>query len=211
VTDFADGRALAETLAADVAGALRLRLARQPQSALAVSGGRTPVLFFAALARQDLDWHRVTVMPVDERCVPEADARSNARLIRSHLMVERAAAAAFLSLNDATEEDVQSITPFAAVVLGMGEDGHTASFFPGSPQLADCLAGARLIERVEAPGVPEARLTLTLPVLLGADFLALHVEGAGKRAVLGRAVDDDVLPIHAVLARRADVRVYWCP
>ena len=214
VQEFVNSDELAAALAVSVAGALRGRLAKQGQAALAVSGGTTPVKFFEALSRTALDWARVRVTLVDDRCVPEESPRSNARLLRAHLLQNDAAAAAFLPLIGATEQDIAALPlPFAAVVLGMGLDGHTASFFPGGDHLAQALAGERLLETMNAPGAGEPRLTLTLPTLIAADFTAVHIEGAAKLAVLREAQrpDGPDFPIRAVLARKPAPEIYWCP
>ena len=98
----------------------------------------------------------------------------------------------------------------------MGEDGHTASFFPGADRLAEALdptTPERIIE-LKAAGAGEPRLTFTLPVLLGASYLALHIEGAAKRAVLDKALEDGpaaAMPVRAVLRAEVPLVVYWCP
>ncbi len=226
IRDFATPEALAEALAAYVAALLAARLARDGTAALAVSGGTTPVGFFKALSARPLDWAGVTVTLVDERWVPEHSPRSNAGLVRAHLLQGPAAAARFLPLvtGDAAPEAARATVqemvaalalPFAAVVLGMGDDGHTASFFPGGDRLAAALAPdqGQLVETMRAPAAGEPRITLTLPVLLQADGVALHIEGAAKRAVLetakqpGPAAD---LPIRAVLDS-ARLEIFWSP
>jgi len=223
---FATSAELAEALADAVAAALAARLLTGP-AALAVSGGQTPVRFFDALAQKKLDWARVTVTLVDDRWVPESSPRSNAALVRAHLLQGPAAAARFVPLvndaatpeagRDATEAALRALPlPLTVAVLGMGLDGHTASFFPGGDGLASALAPVNdhLVETVRAEAAGEPRITLTLPVLLEAAYLALHIEGEAKRAVLEAAQRPGSLtgmPVRAILARRPAPEIFWSP
>jgi 6-phosphogluconolactonase len=226
--DFPTKEALADALAGHVADALTARLSRSDRAALAVSGGRTPTRFFEALSQQPVEWARVDVTLVDERWVGEDSDRSNAALLRQHLLQGPAAAASFVPLHigmPTPEDGMAQVTariaalplPFAAVVLGMGDDGHTASFFPGGDRLAQALdpAAGQLLETMRAPAAGEPRITLTLPVLLAADTLCLHVEGAGKQRVLEAALvcgPAEAMPIRAVLTRsERPVEIFWCP
>jgi 6-phosphogluconolactonase len=226
--DFPDRDALAERLAARIAGALGDTVSARGRATLALSGGRTPGRFFEALSRTDAPWSRISVLPVDERWVDESSDRSNAASIRRSLLTDQAAEASFLPLYtggaspEAARDRVEGLVaalpqPFAAVVLGMGEDGHTASWFPGGDRLASALdpAGQRLIESMLAPAAGEPRITLTLPPVLRAGVIALHIEGKAKLAVLQRALDagdEALMPIRAVLRRAtATVEIYWCP
>ncbi|HTN96950.1 MAG TPA: 6-phosphogluconolactonase [Nordella sp.] len=211
---FETKKKLALGLAADVAACLSNAITDRGTALLAVSGGTTPTLFFNFLARVKIDWARVTITLVDERCVPESDERSNARLVRENLLEAEAAAAKFVPLFG--KGHAERLGPFDAVILGMGNDGHTASFFPGGDNLAAALEleGTRRIMTMSAPGIPEKRLTFTLPVLLDSGFIALHIEGAEKQKVLAAAegpgpVKD--MPIRAVLRAREPVVLYWCP
>jgi 6-phosphogluconolactonase len=211
--EFADSDTLANALSDAVAAALEHDLAASGEAALVVSGGTTPVKFFHALSRQKLDWPHVTITLADERCVPEDTERSNARLVREHLLQNAAAAAKLLPLLGATEADIARLR-LSAVVLGMGQDGHTASLFPGADRLAEALHGPVPIATLRASGLSEPRITLTIPVLLAAKFLALHIEGAAKLDTLRRAQQPgptEEMPIRAVLAREPPPQIFYCP
>lgn len=211
---FASGNELAIGLASDVTGTLSQALARRGEARLAVSGGNTPKAFFHRLSRSKLDWRNVTVTLVDERCVPESDERSNARLVVEHLLQSHAAVARFVPLFG--RDGAEKLGRFDAVILGMGMDGHTASFFPAGDNLAAALdpgTPQRLVS-MSAPGAAEDRITFTLPVLLDSDFIALHIEGTEKLDVLHRAEQSGPvadMPIRAFLRAREKLRLYWCP
>lgn len=211
---FEAREALAETLARDVADELARAIEAKGRATLAVSGGTTPKLFFEKLSVIDIPWGRVSVTLVDERQVPESSERSNARLVREHLLQNKAAAARFVPLVD--NPDAENIPAFDVAVLGMGNDGHTASFFPGGDTLAEAIDAEtrkRLIA-ITAPGAGEPRLTFTLPVLAQAGRLALHIEGAEKKQVLKQALAEgpqEDMPVRAVLRGPAPVTLYWCP
>jgi 6-phosphogluconolactonase len=226
---FTDGQAQALALAERVAARLRTALAERGHAMLAVSGGSTPKDFFARLAREKLDWSKVQVTLVDERWVAETDERSNARLVKSLLLQHAAAAAQFIPLytGDATPEAGLATAnarigalplPFDAVVLGMGDDGHTASFFPDGDHLAEALDldGRARVLPMRAPGAGESRITLSLPTLLETRALYLLVAGEKKRDLLAdvrlglNAAQN--YPVRAVLTQqRVPVAVYWCP
>jgi 6-phosphogluconolactonase len=226
---FTDSQAQARALAERVAERLRNALSERDHALLAVSGGSTPKDFFERLSREKLDWTKVLVTLVDERWVPDSDERSNARLVESHLLQNAASRARLIPLytGDATPETglakanarIDALPlPFDAVVLGMGDDGHTASFFPGGDHLAEALDlhGKARVLPMHAPDAGEPRITLTLPTLLETRALYLLVSGEKKRdlladARLGLGAARDY-PVRAVLTQqRVPVAVYWCP
>ena len=221
---FFTPEALAEALADAVAAALSAAIERRGRAFLAVSGGTTPQRFFHALSSRPLDWPKVTVTLVDERFVPHGSPRSNAGLVRNHLLTNAAAAASFAPLyrpaatveaaaRQASAGLASLPWPLDVAVLGMGADGHTASFFPDADDLAALLdpASAALVLPVHAPSAGEPRLTLPLARLLEAGLLALHIEGEEKRAALNAVLSSGgERPVGAVFAH-ADkpVPVYW--
>ncbi|KQT88508.1 6-phosphogluconolactonase [Aurantimonas sp. Leaf443] len=226
--EYESRAALAEALATGVAAVLAGGIATRGMASLALSGGSTPKLFLETLSRIEIDWASVSVTLVDERWVPEESPRSNAGFLRRHFLKGPAAAAAFQPLHapgpieTAVPELAERVRllphPFDALILGMGTDGHTASFFPGGTTLGALLdpAGTAPLGAIEAPGAGEPRVTLTLPAIVDARFLALHIEGEEKRAVLKAALEPgpiDEMPVRAVLraARPDPIAVFWAP
>ncbi|MHA6205772.1 6-phosphogluconolactonase [Dyella soli] len=226
---FTECQALAAALAERVADRLREGIAARGTALLAVSGGSTPRHFFEKLSREAVEWSKVQVTLVDERWVPESHERSNAGMVKATLLQHAASSAHFVPLYaDAPTPEAGLATvrarmaaltlPFDAVVLGMGNDGHTASFFPGGDRLPEALdAGSHVrVLPMRAPGAGEPRITFTLAALLETHALYLHIEGETKRHLLadarlglGEAVD---YPVRAVLTQqRVPVAVYWCP
>jgi 6-phosphogluconolactonase len=224
---FADKTTLARELAEAVADRINAAIADRGVAAIAVSGGSTPGKFFQALGKtRSIDWEKVIVTLVDERWVDETNDRSNALLVNEKMLQGPAAVARFFPLySGGTEPDATQVAktnallaelpkPFAAVILGMGNDGHTASFFPGGDTLSEALSAEGPTLAIRAPGAGEPRITFTLPRLLETDGLYLHIEGDEKARVLETALGDgpvEDMPIRAVLRSGAPISVYWCP
>jgi 6-phosphogluconolactonase len=206
------GAAAAEAAAA-IADALREAVLARGAATFIATGGRTPGPVYDRLARADLPWDKVRVTLTDERWVDPDSADSNERLVRDRLFVERAQAASFVPLKAAfdtpgeavgeAEALLERILPADVVLLGMGEDGHVASLFPGGPVEAGGLAVG-----VEA-GPPQPRLSLTLQALEPRRLTVLLASGEAKRRVLEAQAG---LPVHRLLARtKAPVRLLWSP
>jgi len=222
--DFASREELAAALTSVVAAQLDEAIERRGKAVLAVSGGSTPARFFKALSEAAVDWGKVVVTLVDERFVPETSPRSNAGLVKANLLQGKAALARFLPLATPLDDIAQAAStaevglrllglPLDVVVLGMGNDGHTASFFPDAEELEQLLDGRtpRLVSSVHAASAGEPRLTLTLPVIASARFLALHIEGEEKQATLERALSrGGKAPIRRVIdAAETPVEIFW--
>ncbi|SDT90072.1 6-phosphogluconolactonase [Halopseudomonas salegens] len=224
LSKFSDGTELAKELAHAVGELLREVLANQKDASLTVSGGRSPILFFEYLSRQRLDWSRVRIYLADERCVPIQDLESNEGLVRRHLLKGFAASARFFGLYEPcgshgkaavrADRALSGLSHIDVLILGMGDDGHTASLFPKSPNLTEALCpdGAKRCLPMLAPDDPKQRLTMSFSMLRTASRVILSIQGANKLATLqeavgGASVDD--MPVRAFLAH--PMQIYWCP
>ena len=220
-----DAQRSAQQLAETVAEALRDAIASHGRASLVVSGGRSPVAFFQCLSRIELDWSHVVVSLADERWVDPRSTQSNEYLVCNYLLQGRAASASFIGLHQpaaspeaaalAADAALEALPlPIDVLVLGMGEDGHTASLFPGSPNLAQALdpEGERRCLPMLAPVEPRERLSLTLPLLISARHQLLVISGTAKVETLRRAIaGNDVreMPIRAFL--RYPLEIHWHP
>ena len=190
--EFESREDLAKQLADDVTARLDTDTEAGHFASLALSGGSTPKLFLKTLAEHPaFDSSMSYIALVDERFVPRDHERSNEGMIRAHAGLEDHPDSEFLSLyaaghtpDEVAEQAGEKLAedderPFDVLILGMGEDGHTASFFPGSPQLSAAIDPKQKSSflHVQAPDVPDPRLTMTLPVIVEAEYLVLHIEG----------------------------------
>jgi len=225
---FADLETLSRDLAAQIAASLTTAIGARGLASLVVSGGRSPVKLFENLRSRPLDWGRVCIALADERWVAPEDAASNERLVRDVLLKDLAASARFLGLkNGAPTPDLGAVSawetfarvprPFDAVILGMGDDGHTASLFPGSPNLPSALnrsAAAGCIG-MWSPVAPHPRLSLNLTALLDSRRIVLLITGESKWRTYAAACADgpaEDMPVRAVLRQsRTAVDVMWSP
>lgn len=217
--EYPDREMMALSLADRIASQLGQHLRANPTASLCVPGGTSPIQVFDTLSGADLDWGRVTVFLGDERWVDGEHKRSNARLLRRHLLHDRAAAARYIDLytgqpqpDDATEKLGATLRPHLPVtvaLLGMGNDMHTASLFPGADHLAEAMAAnAPVLMPIRASGAEEPRITLTRPVLAGAIHIHVLIMGPEKREALEKArkMDPTEAPIRAFLD---NATVHW--
>ncbi|MBX9636577.1 6-phosphogluconolactonase [Nitrosomonas sp.] len=202
---------LSQAFADFAATTLQNTLAHKPQATLVVPGGNTPRHYLPALAKCKLPWDRITVTLSDERWVDVTDKQSNEHLVKQHLMSHLPENTRFVGLKtrhgnpfDAVDEIHQRLDklplPLSLTVLGLGEDGHIASLFPGmNPDLTDthhCIA-------VAPPIAPSLRVSLSLKLLAESEHIALVVTGENKRRLLDRLSEnpDSKLPIAWLLQR----------
>lgn len=225
---FASAAVLASEAAGDIATQLARAIAARGEASLLVAGGHSPAGLFEQLRRQALEWSRVSIALVDERWVEPTDPASNERFVREGLLRDRAAEAHFFGLkNPAASPDLGAAAAWSAsariprptdvTVLGMGDDGHMASLFPGSPNLKSALD----LEAPEgcigmwSPSVPHARLSLNLSALLDSRHIVILILGEAKLRTYIEACGPgplEEMPVRAVLRQqRVSVEVVWAP
>jgi 6-phosphogluconolactonase len=218
-------------LAQDIAQRLSTAIQTRGFAVLSVSGGKSPVALFETLRVIDIDWSRVRVTLVDERCVPRIHPDSNALLVQTHLLQDLAAKAQLVFMVASASEPLSPPAVQAKVagialssagtadvlVLGMGADGHTASLFPDAPNLAEALdlrntQTCVAIELDTPPAnAPYARITQTLAQILSARHIVLPLTGTDKFNTLQQAWKqaNPALPISFVLQQTQTPVALW--
>ncbi len=225
---FPDRNSLVDELSARIGELLTAGVQENGRASLAVSGGSTPVDLFERVSGLDVPWQQVVVTLVDERWVEPSEPDSNEYLVRSHLLKNRALAASFVGMKNTAatasggeaecKRSLQSLPrPFDVLILGMGDDGHTASLFPGAEKLAEATAmnSGKLCMGIAPLTAPHERMTLTLPAILGSRQIFLHITSQSKYEVLQQALIDgpaEEMPIRFVLQQQATpLTIFWAP
>jgi 6-phosphogluconolactonase len=221
---FGTAGELDRALAVHIAEGLRRDIDSRGSASLAVSGGSTPKHMFELLSACELDWSRVWITLVDERWVSTSSEDSNERLLRESLLQHSAAAAQFVGLKSGHEDARDAIAeitgrlkaiprPLTTVVLGMGGDGHTASWFPMAANLRELLdaGNTNLVAASDPVTAAHQRMTLTLATVLDCLEIAVHITGEEKRSVLENAGREGY-PIAAVLEQHTTpATIWWAP
>ena len=226
---FGSQQGLAETLALKIIYLLDAAIAQRGLAVIAFSGGSTPLALFKALAHQQWDWRKVVITLVDERWVDLSDPLSNARFLQTHLLDKLSGRPRFVTLYregfnagcssdakqdiildycDATKSTPNALMKFDVAILGMGDDGHTASYFPDADNIANLLDSKNKYPLLCCHSASSSveRITWSLPILLSAAYLALHIVGANKRNVFDQALQADdalVMPIRSMLFQQS--------
>jgi 6-phosphogluconolactonase len=216
---------LSATLSQNIARELQQAIDKRGRASLIVSGGNTPKPLFEKLSQIEIAWEKVTVGLCDERWLEPSDDDSNEKLVKTHLLQNRASKARFVgmytqakSAKEAEEECSQRIReqlfPFDVLLLGMGNDGHIASLFPDNEKLEEAfdLERKTLCVAIAPDSAPHMRMSLTLGAIVSAEHLYLHFEGVEKLALYYEAIEENdrhKMPVCAVLHQEIkDVEVY---
>jgi len=228
IRSFSDQESMIRALSTAVAARLEQAIAERGRASFVASGGSTPGPLYDRLRESDLDWSKLWVTLSDERWVPQDHADSNAGMLSQRLLTGAANTAELVSLYTgaptaaegaaAAEARLAEIPrPFDVMLLGMGEDGHTASLFPGTDGLEEALApdGKASVRAFTLPATGAQRMSMTLSALCDSREILLLIAGAAKRRVLDAALAEGpvtAMPVRAVLRQdRTPVAVYWAP
>jgi 6-phosphogluconolactonase len=225
--DYDSADEMADAVAGDIGFIIESALDARGTSLIALPGGETPKPIYEKLAAKSFPWKHVTIIPTDERLVPMDDERSNVRAIAkaflpvgARVIPIAAEIADYKLAGNSADARLQDLPwPPDLVWLGMGEDGHTASIFPG-PDLQDALDAPKARRAVGVmpdpmpEGAPVARVTLTRAAILSARTLLITITGDQKREMLEKAIADgqsSKLPIGRVLAELDQpIDIHWC-
>ncbi|WP_392560538.1 6-phosphogluconolactonase [Orbus mooreae] len=227
LNQYASSDELTQNMVKHIVAALNKGIAERGMASIAVSGGKTPIPLFKLLSQQELPWSKVYITLVDDRWVDDTDDASNEKLVLSYLLQNQAKLANFIGLKnsaatpfegelEAQQKLAEVPMPFDVVILGMGEDGHTASLFPHAKNLAAGLDmhSGKLVMDMTPLTAPLDRITLTLPAILNSQNIYLHLVGESKKVVLDKATqgkDITDMPIRAVLQQdKVKVIGFWC-
>ncbi len=219
--EFRDQETYLTALVGNISRFLRDAVHIQGHAGLAVSGGKSPIPLFARLSQADIPWDKIHITLVDERFVPPAHPDSNESLVRKFLLVNRAKSATFSGLIS-DPENIEDCVMHAnslnqkvdMAVLGMGDDGHTASLFPAAAQLKRAL-DVKLPDHyihISPPAAQHERISMTLTGLLSTQRLILAIAGARKRIVFEQAAQQSTatMPISYLITQTGvPFDAYW--
>ena len=228
--EFDSREAMADRLADVIEAQLGRAVAVDGEAAIAVSGGSTPALLHQVLSERSLDWGRVTATLVDERWVAPGEKGSNETFVNETLAIGKAANIKVEGLwRDApTPKDAEFLVDEElsahwrapdVLLLGMGPDGHTASWFPHADGLDQALTKdgkvcAVSAIRSEVTGDLTDRMTMTLSAVASAKLICLLMAGDEKKATFEAVMggeDENEMPVRAILRARPDMWVTWAP
>ena len=226
--EYDDADEMAEAVAGDIAYIIGQALEARGRALVAFPGGATPLLALKLLADMKIEWADVTILPTDDRLVPVTDKLSNAGALARLFLPKKARVVPLtagekdpVAAGRAADERIADLEwPLDVAWLGVGEDGHTASIFPG-PDFDAAIAGPKARRALGVrpdplpPSAPVPRVTLTAATLVSARTVTLVLQGQAKRKVVEQALKQgasSTLPIGRLLAELdMDIDIHWCP
>lgn len=188
--------ALVDAFVQSAASTLRATLDQHGKASLIVPGGRTPAVYLPPLGQLNLPWQSVSVTLSDERWVDPTHEDSNEKLIREHFLRHMQMPPHFIPLKTGHIHPEQALEiintrlsslplPFSLTILGLGEDGHIASLFPGMTLDPDA---AGLCQVATPPAAPSVRVSLSFRALINSNRIILIISGKEKRQLIDRLI-----------------------
>ena len=226
---FASASLMQQAACGHITASLSKAVSQNGQASLLVSGGSSPRPTYEALSHADIAWDRIKVGLVDERWVAPDMSGSNAAFIAQTLMQNKAARAEFVPMktqHDTAASGANTVSalysdrfrPLDLCIMGMGLDGHTASWFPNVADLETALdiENSELACAIDASGCEVAgayseRMSLTLSAVMAAKEILLLISGEAKRAVLDAAHGKSVYdaPVKALFNAGPRLKIFW--
>ncbi|HEY4263982.1 MAG TPA: 6-phosphogluconolactonase [Micropepsaceae bacterium] len=228
--EFPDAGSMIANLADNIVRRLSAAVQDRGRASFVVSGGTTPGALFDVLSTRDAPWDKIWITLSDERWIAPTEDGSNEKLVRTRLLCGKAATAHFVAMKteDVKPEDAQAAVgaaiaamphPFDVTLLGMGDDGHTASLYPQAAELKAALdtKAPALVHAVHAKNAAATgdRMTLSLRAILDSQWIVVLIKGAAKMKTYRDAeegADPLKMPVRSVLAQAdVPVEVFWAP
>ncbi len=225
--DYEDEDEMAEAVAGDIAYIIGQALEARGRALVAFPGGNTPLKALKLLADMKIEWADVTILPTDDRLVPVTDKLSNAGMLAKLFLPKKARVLPLTAgesdpvlAGRAADERIADLDwPLDVAWLGVGEDGHTASIFPG-PDFEAAIAGPKARRAIGVrpeplpANAPVPRVTLTAATLVSARTVTLVLQGKTKKKLVEQAIKQgasSTLPIGRLLAELdMDIDIHWC-
>lgn len=222
-TNYESSRILVKNFVKEVSDILKDEITKKNSATLLVSGGSTPKLFFQELSKVEIQWEKVKIGLVDERWLLSSNKDSNAYLVKKHLLQNEAKNAKFIPLfikdkecfsSDDLCSDIyeKEFLKCDILILGMGNDGHTASLFPQSKKLDEALDlnTNKFCISINPLTAPYDRMSLTLKSILNSKNIFLHIQKVEKLKVYKEALEkENKYPISKVLFNAKKIKVYY--
>ncbi len=221
MVQFKTSKELEIQLASQIAAKLDLAIKNNGRAHLLVSGGKSPIGMFQLLSLKQINWELVTIGLVDERFVPKESEASNERLVKENLMINEAHKATFVSMIYSLENEIENLAianskyklfhdSVDVCILGMGDDGHTASLFPNDyASELNLLSDSLDLVSTLSPNIPHQRISCSKTLILQSDFIYIMLLGEAKKVILQQAPIKRLPIAHFTEAQNKVVEIYY--
>jgi len=221
IIEYKTSKELENQLANQVAAKLDIAIKKNDKAHLLVSGGTSPIGMFHLLSLKEIEWQKVTIGLVDERFVHNENAASNERLVKENLMINEAKKAKFITMIYSIENELDNLAlantaykvfheTINVCILGMGDDGHTASLFPNDRASENnLLSDVICLVSTKSPNEPKQRISCSKSFILESDFIYLMILGSSKKLILQQASEKKLPIAHFTKPENKMIDIYY--